>query len=140
MSGGLPGRRPFYYRETLGIRVTVRPTYLREQSRPWQRQFVFAYAVRIENVGAAGAQLLSRRWLIHDSTGDDSEVVGEGVVGEQPHLPPGQAHEYQSFCVLKSPRGHMEGQYYFVRDDGTHFEAAIPRFELDAAAGEQAPD
>jgi ApaG protein len=134
-----PGRRPFYYRETLGIRVTVRPTYLREQSRPWQRQFVFAYAVRIENVGQAAAQLLSRRWLIHDSQGDDSEVVGDGVVGEQPLLAPGQAHEYQSFCVLKSPRGHMEGEYVFVRDDGARFEAVIPRFELDAGPADDLP-
>lgn len=134
-----PRRRPFFYRETLGIRVTVRPAYLRDQSRPWQRQFVFAYAVRIENVGEAPARLLARRWLIHDSAGEDSEVVGDGVVGEQPRLSPGQAHEYQSFCVLKSPRGHMEGQYFFVRDDDTRFEAAIPRFELDAEATEEPP-
>lgn len=131
-------RRPFFYRETLGIRVTVRPSYVRDQSRPWKGQYVFVYAVRIENVGEQAAQLLSRRWLIHDSAGEDTEVVGEGVVGEQPHLAPGQTHEYQSYCVLKSARGHMEGQYFFVRDDGTRFDAAIPRFELEAAAGDDA--
>ncbi|MFL5582770.1 MAG: Co2+/Mg2+ efflux protein ApaG [Gemmatimonadaceae bacterium] len=136
MSGG---RRPFFYRETLGIRVTVRPTYMRDQSRPWQRQFVFAYAVRIENVGAQAAQLLSRRWLIHDSSGEETEVVGDGVVGEQPLIVPGSAHEYQSFCVLKSSRGYMEGQYFFVREDGSRFEATIPRFELDAEAGNDLP-
>ena len=132
-------RRPFFYRETLGIRVTVRPAYVRDQSRPWQRQFVFAYAVRIENVGLQAAQLLSRRWLIHDSTGEETEVVGDGVVGEQPLIAPGRSHEYQSFCVLKSPRGYMEGQYFFVREDGSRFEAAIPRFELDAEAGNDLP-
>jgi ApaG protein len=125
-------RRPFFHRETMGIRVTVRPTYVRDQSRPWQGQFVFAYAVRIENVGDRAAQLLARRWLIHDSAGEDTEVMGEGVVGEQPRLGPGQTHEYQSFCVLKSARGHMEGQNFFQRDDGTRFEAQIPRFALEA--------
>jgi ApaG protein len=123
--------RPFFYRETEGIRVTVRPTYLREQSRPYAGQYVFAYQVRIENVGAQAAQLMTRRWEIHDSAGEVTEVEGEGVVGEQPLLYPGRVHEYRSFCVLKSPRGHMEGRYRFVRADGTRFEAVIPRFELE---------
>jgi ApaG protein len=128
------GRRPpFYYRQTHGIRVTVRPAYLRDQSRPHAGQYVFAYHVRIENVGAAAAQLLARRWLITDSAGDVTEVEGEGVVGEQPTLHPGRVHEYRSFCVLKSPRGHMEGHYRFARlDDGTRFDAVIPRFDLVA--------
>ncbi|HEU4697598.1 MAG TPA: Co2+/Mg2+ efflux protein ApaG [Gemmatimonadales bacterium] len=123
--------RPFFYHETAGIRITVRPRFLRDQSQPAQRHFVFAYAVRIENVGAQAAKLLSRRWLIHDSIGQDTEVAGDGVVGQQPAIAPGQVHEYQSFCVLKSPRGHMEGQYRFVRADGTAFDARIPRFTLD---------
>ncbi len=124
--------RPFYYRETAGIRITVRPLYLPERSRPDQHEYVFAYFVRIENVGPLAAQLLSRRWLIHDSTGEDTVVEGEGVVGQQPHLEPGELHEYQSFCPLKSPQGYMEGEYYFVRPDGTRFSAAIPRFQLAA--------
>lgn len=122
--------RPFYYRQTHGIRVTVRPAYLRDQSRPHANQYVFAYHVRIENVGAVAAQLLARRWLITDSVGDVTEVEGEGVVGEQPTLHPGRVHEYRSFCVLKSPRGHMEGHYRFARADGTRFDAVIPRFDL----------
>lgn len=129
-------RRPFYYRETDAIRITVRPEFLPEQSRPSQRHFVFAYHVRIENVGRQEAQLLSRRWLIHDSAGRDTEVEGEGVVGEQPRIAPGRVHEYQSFCVLQSGSGHMEGSYRFVRADGSTFDAIIPRFDLDA---EQAP-
>jgi ApaG protein len=125
-------RAPFFYRETEGIRVTVRPLYLVDQSQPAMGQFVFAYFVRLENVGESPARLLSRRWLIHDSIGEDTEVVGDGVVGEQPRIAPGQVHEYQSFCVLKSPNGYMEGQYHFVRDDGSAFDAEIPRFLLAA--------
>lgn len=124
--------RPFFYRETEGIRITVRPLYLPEQSRPAQRHFVFAYFVRIENVGRQAAQLISRHWFIHDSFGHDSEVEGEGIVGEQPLLPPNKVHEYQSFCVLQSGRGHMEGRYRFVRADGTTFDAIIPRFNLES--------
>src|SRR5678815_1197203 len=97
----------FYYRESNGIRITVRPAYLREQSEPAAGHYVFAYLVRIENVGDKAAQLVSRRWLIHDSIGEDTEVEGEGVVGEQPRIPPGEVHEYQSFCILKSSEGYM---------------------------------
>jgi ApaG protein len=125
-------RQPFFYRQTQGVRVTVRPLFLRSESFPAHGQFVFAYGVRIENVGEGPVHLLSRRWLIHDSIGENTEVVGDGVVGEQPVIHPGQVHEYQSFCVLKSPRGSMEGHYRLVRADGTTFDAAIPKFELDA--------
>ena len=125
-------RAPIFHRITQGIRVTVRPVFMPEQSLPEQRQFVFAYFVRIENVGTRAARLLSRRWHIHDSLGEDSEVVGDGVVGEQPLLPAGGVHEYRSFCVLKSPSGYMEGEYRFVREDAEQFEAAIPRFTLAA--------
>jgi ApaG protein len=124
-------RPPFFYRLTHGIRITVRPEYLAGQSDPARRRFVFAYHVRIENVAARSAKLLSRRWLIHDAIGEDIEVEGEGVVGEQPLIGPGKVHEYQSYCILKSPTGHMEGTYRFVRVDGTTFEADIPRFYLE---------
>ena len=80
------------------------------------------------------AQLLARRWTITDSTGEVTEVEGEGVVGEQPVLHPGRVHEYRSFCVLKSERGHMEGRYRFVRADGDLFDVAVPRFTLDAVS------
>ena len=121
-----------FYRFTNGIRVTVRPVFLPEQSVPEQRQFVFAYYVRIENVGEQAAQLLSRRWRIHDSIGEDTSVAGDGVVGEQPLIVPGGVHEYQSFCVLKSGSGFMEGEYRFQRADATRFDAVIPRFDLSA--------
>ena len=89
--------------------------------------------VRIENVGGRSAQLLSRHWEIHDSIGEDTNVEGDGVVGEQPVIAPGRVHEYRSFCVLKSPRGHMEGQYRFARPDRGTFAAHIPRFLLEAS-------
>ena len=125
-----------YYRITDGIRITVRPSYLPGQSRPSLGHFVFAYSVRIENVGAEPAKLLTRLWRIHDSVGlgEDHEVKGDGVVGEQPRVEANRVHEYQSYCILKSPNGHMEGHYEFVRDSGVRFLAFIPRFELDAAA------
>ena len=124
--------KPFYYKETNGIRITVRPLFLADRSNPMAGNYVFAYFVRVENVGDGTAQLLSRRWLIHDSAGEDTVVEGDGVVGEQPTLAPGAVHEYQSFCILKSPAGHMEGQYFFLRPDGRRFAADIPRFDLFA--------
>jgi ApaG protein len=123
--------RPFYYRQTDGIRISVRPVFLPERSNPARQQYVFAYFVRIENVGQETAQLRSREWLIHDSIGEETVVEGEGVVGEQPTLAPGQVHEYQSFSVLKSPSGYMEGRYHFLRSDGVSFQAHIPRFQLE---------
>ena len=131
--------RGFFYRETSGIRITVRPVYLREHSEPAQGHFVFAYYVRIENVSPLAAQLLTRRWLIHDSVGEDTEVIGDGVVGEQPVIASGGVHEYQSFSVLKSAEGFMEGHYGFLRQDGVSFEASIPRFTLSASESTSLP-
>jgi ApaG protein len=130
---------PFFYKESNGIRITVRPAYLRDQSEPSARHYVFAYYVRVENISTATAQLVSRRWLIHDSIGEDTEVEGEGVVGEQPVIEPGGVHEYQSFCILKSGEGFMEGHYNFVRSDSTTFRAEIPRFILSASASTSLP-
>jgi ApaG protein len=126
--------RSFYYRETSGIRITVRPSYLASHSSPADRRHVFAYHVRIENVGEQPAQLLTRRWLIHDDAGDDTIVEGEGVIGQQPEIAHGAVHVYQSWCLLKGPSGWMEGSYHFRREDGTEFDALIPRFYLDARA------
>ncbi len=129
---GAGRKRALFHRETEGIRVTARPSYIAAQSRPALGHYVFAYRIRLENVGSEACRLLSRRWLIHDAVGEDTEVEGDGVVGEQPHLAPGAVYEYQSFCVLKGGRGWMEGAYRFVRPDGGAFDAVIPRFELDA--------
>jgi ApaG protein len=123
---------PLFYKLSNGFRITVRPAFLPEQSAPDQQQFAFAYFVRIENVGTRPAQLLSRRWHIHDDAGDDTEVMGDGVVGEQPIIVPGGVHEYQSFCVLKGRSGHMEGEYFFEADGSERFACEIPRFALVA--------
>ncbi|MBA2686494.1 MAG: Co2+/Mg2+ efflux protein ApaG [Gemmatimonadaceae bacterium] len=129
----------FFYKESNGVRITVRPMYLRDQSEPSQNHYLFAYFIRIENIGSLPAQLLSRRWLIHDEVGEDTEVTGEGVVGEQPLVNPGSVHEYQSFCVLKSGEGFMEGHYTFLRPDGGTFDATIPRFILSASRSTTLP-
>lgn len=126
-----------FYKLTNGIRITVRPWYLAAQSQPALGRFVFGYHIRIENVGQGPAQLLTRYWLIKDSNGEETIVEGEGVVGEQPVIAPFRSHEYQSYCVLKSPSGSMEGRYTFVRSDASRFEAEIPRFELDAAGSRE---
>ena len=125
--------RPFYHRESEGIRITVRPLFVPEQSDPVHRRFVFAYFIRLENVSKVTAQLLTRRWLIHDDAGEETEVIGDGVVGLQPTLQAGGVHEYNSFCVLKGASGWMEGHYHFVRPDGTTFDSQIPRFPLTSA-------
>lgn len=127
-----PVRVPFFHRITEGIRITARPTFLEDRSSSVIGQYVFEYHIRIENCGEQAAQLRTRRWLIHDDAAGDSVVEGDGVVGEQPYLQPGEVHEYRSYCVLKSPHGWMEGVYRFVRDDGSTFEAQIPRFTLAA--------
>ena len=128
----MPAGSAWYHRMTEGVRITVRPRYVADQSRPSLGHYVFAYHVRLENVGDRPARLMSRRWLIHDAVGDDTEVEGDGVVGEQPLVAPGGVYEYRSFCVLKGPRGWMAGWYRFERPDGSVFNAEIPRFELDA--------
>jgi ApaG protein len=119
-----------FHRVTEGIRVTVTPFYLDRQSDPAEPRYVFAYRIRIENVGNEAATLRWRHWYIHDAAAGDSEVQGEGVIGQQPTVAPGAVHEYESFCVLQGPEGHMEGYYVMERPDGSTFQAAIPRFLL----------
>ena len=121
-----------YEKTTQGIHVSVRPSFSLSHSDPDEGRFVFTYLVQMENQGDEPATLLFRHWHIHDAMGEDSEVDGEGVVGEQPTLKPGNSHEYQSFCILSSPAGFMEGYYTFVRPDGREFEVVIPRFDLEA--------
>jgi ApaG protein len=119
-----------YEKVTQGIRVWVRPSFYPPFSEPEDGRFVFTYLVEMENQGDEVAQLLFRHWRIHDSQGEDQEVDGEGVVGEQPTLAPGKSHVYESFCVLSSPVGFMEGHYTFARPTGEEFRVPIPRFDL----------
>jgi ApaG protein len=116
---------------TDGIRVTVRSFYVPEQSAPRAKRYVFAYTVRIANEGAATAQLRTRHWIITDADGNVDEVRGDGVVGAQPTLRPGQHFEYTSGCVLRTPRGTMHGTYRMHREDGVVFDATIAPFALE---------
>ncbi len=119
---------------TEDITVTVRPVYLDGQSDMIAKRFVFAYFIRIENNGKEGVQLLRRHWSINHASGKTEEVDGEGVVGKQPVIRPGDAHEYNSYCVLETFEGSMEGTYLMKRPNGETFNVAIPRFILRAAA------
>lgn len=121
---------------TDGIRVTVEPRYLPTHSDPDNDRYVFAYTVVISNDGDRAAQLVTRHWIITDARGSIEEVRGPGVVGETPHLEPGQAFRYTSGCVLETPRGTMHGTYQMVRDDGAEFDAEIAPFALTAASPE----
>ncbi|HUL59955.1 MAG TPA: Co2+/Mg2+ efflux protein ApaG [Anaeromyxobacteraceae bacterium] len=115
---------------TDGIRVIVRSDFRADRSDPGAGKWLFAYTVRIANEGPAHARLRARRWIITDANGDVEEVVGDGVVGQQPRLGPGEHFEYTSFCVLRTPHGSMEGTYRMERDDGSSFEATIAPFPL----------
>ena len=117
---------------TEDITVRVRPVYLDGQYDPIEKKFVFAYFIRIENHGAEKVQLLRRHWHIIDGSGEAKEVEGEGVVGKQPVITPGKSHEYNSFCVLETFEGTMEGTYLMQRSNGEQFRALIPRFPLRA--------
>lgn len=114
------------------MRITVQPVFAPDHSDPSEPRYLFVYHIRIENVGERAAQLIRRHWYIHDDAAGDSEVEGDGVIGEQPVLAPGDVHEYESFCILRGPSGSMVGYYEFERPDGTAFRADIPRFELQA--------
>ncbi len=113
---------------TDGIRVSVTSAFRPERSEPGAGRWLFAYTVRVENEGAVAAQLLSRHWIIVDANGEREEVVGDGVVGQQPRLSPGEQFEYTSFCVLRTPHGSMRGTYRMVRADGSTFDARIAPF------------
>lgn len=112
------------------VAVEARSRYLPEQSDPDEPRFVFAYTIRLRNEGAVTAQLLSRHWVITDADGAVEEVSGEGVVGKQPVLAPGEAFEYSSGAVLKTAVGSMHGRYAMHAADGTEFDAPIAPFTL----------
>ena len=112
------------------IRVDVSTNYVEDQSNPGEGRFVFSYTITIRNEGTQPARLVTRHWLITDANGKVQEVVGEGVVGEQPHLQPGQGFRYSSGAILETPVGAMEGKYHMVADDGEQFDAPIAPFRL----------
>lgn len=112
------------------IEVRVDSRYLPDQSDPRENRYVFAYTVRLLNTGRIAAQLLRRHWIIVDGNGKVQEVRGEGVVGEQPRLEPGQGYQYTSGAVLETAVGSMRGSYEMLAEDGTRFLAPIPPFRL----------
>ena len=112
------------------IEVNVEVTYLPEQSNLVNSQYAYAYTITITNNGENGAQLRTRRWLIQDESGETEEVIGEGVIGQQPHLSPGETFKYSSGAVISTETGTMKGSYGMISDQGQRFDAVIPEFTL----------
>jgi ApaG protein len=121
-----------YSHTSQDIRITVEPYYLDDQSSPSDDHYVWAYHVKIENVGEATVQLINRYWRITDANGQIQEVRGSGVVGEQPVLDPGESFEYTSGTPLGTPSGIMVGTYEMETRNGERFDVEIPAFSLDS--------
>ena len=122
---------------TRQIEVTVEPNFLPERSSAENRQFFWSYTVVITNAGAETVQLKTRHWVITDASGHRQEVRGEGVVGEQPVLGPGEKFEYTSGVPLPTASGFMAGRYQMVTDSGEPFEIDVPAFSLDSPQGKR---
>ena len=131
---------PLYEEVTRGIRVTVEPDYLEEESEPSESHYVWAYRVRIDNDSDTVVRLCDRHWQITDSSGRTFTVDGDGVVGEQPVLAPGDVYEYVSGCPLETPSGLMVGHYGMLTAGGEHFMAGIPAVSLDSPHCRQRPN
>lgn len=121
-----------YSKVTHDIRVSVQPIYLEEHSEPADDMYVWAYTVQVENLSKTEVQLLSRHWKILDANGTSQEVIGDGVVGEQPTLKPGEGFRYTSGTSLHTPSGVMLGQYHMRSQNGEMFPIDIPAFSLDS--------
>jgi ApaG protein len=117
-------------KQMYNIQIDVQTQYIPEQSDPEQHRYVFSYTITIRNEGNVPAKLLTRHWIITNADGKTQEVRGEGVVGEQPHLKPGDGFRYTSGTVLETPVGSMQGSYQMVADDGMKFDAEIAPFSL----------
>lgn len=112
------------------IEIDVETQYIPEQSEPDKDRYVFSYTITIRNEGDIAARLLTRHWVINHANGKVEEVQGEGVIGEQPYLRPGEDFRYTSGTVLETPFGDMSGSYQMLADDGVEFDAEIPAFIL----------
>lgn len=129
---GTMGRKLGSTVETAGWRVTVEPQYAPDRSEPDARRYVFIYRIQITNVNGLVATVRRRHWSIVDAAGRTSEVEGDGVVGQQPRLAPGQTFNYSSFSPIETPWGTMEGRYELETDEGDVFDVKIGRFYLVA--------
>ena len=112
------------------IDIQANTSYIAEQSLPEDERYVFAYTITIRNEGSMPAKLLTRHWIITNADGKTQEVRGDGVVGEQPYLRPGEGFEYTSGTMLETPVGSMQGSYQMIADDGQEFECPIAPFTL----------
>ncbi len=121
-----------YEKITRNIKVRVEPQFLAGQSRPDESKYVWAYTIRLENLGADTVTLLTRHWIITDGNGIKQEIKGDGVVGETPTLRPGESFQYTSGCPLATPSGIMVGRYGMTTKHGEVFEIDIPAFSLDS--------
>lgn len=116
--------------KTPNVHIEVKTRYLDNQSDPANRQYVFSYTITIANQGDAAVQLMTREWTINDADGKITQVTGDGVVGQQPVIEPGQAFTYTSGTVLTTPLGSMQGRYGFIDNDGTINKVEIAPFRL----------
>ncbi len=112
------------------IIVEAQPQFIKEQSVPDENRYVFAYTITITNTGSNAVKLMARQWLIIDSNGKVQEVRGEGVIGKQPLLKPGNIFRYTSGAIIETPVGVMQGHYIFVDEENEPFTAVIPKFTL----------
>ena len=117
-------------KNNFNIRIKVTTNYLKEQSAPDENRYVFSYTINIKNVGNNSAKLISRQWIITDSYGNIQEVNGDGVVGKQPNINPGEEFTYTSGTIIKTPVGTMEGRYFMEDINNKRFEALIAPFTL----------
>jgi ApaG protein len=123
-----------YVAETRGVIVRVAVSFLPEQSEPERGRWFWAYHIRLENAGTMAVQLLTRHWVITDGRGARHSVEGEGVIGEQPLIGPGESFDYVSGCPLSTSTGSMLGSYHMMGEDGSGFDVEIPKFALIAPA------
>ena len=121
-----------YQAETHGVRVTASPKFMDSESTPDQGRYFWAYTIEIVNLSDRTMQLMTRHWVITDGRGEVHEVRGEGVVGKQPVLQPGESFSYTSGCPLMTPDGSMSGSYAMLGEDGAAFEVEVPLFPLDS--------
>lgn len=121
-----------YTKTTNNIKITVHPFYLDQQSEPSDGRYIWAYTIQMENHGKQSVQLINRYWRITDGMGRSQEVRGSGVVGEQPHIKPGEAFQYTSGVPLNTPSGFMMGEYEMALEDGQKIKVDVPAFSLDS--------
>ena len=117
-------------KEKNNISISINTKYLQQESDPKNNKFYFLYTVSIINNGSMGAKLLSRHWVIEDSNGKVEHVKGEGVVGDQPYMNPGDEYQYTSGTILETSFGTMKGSYKMINDSENYFDAEIPEFIL----------